>query len=132
MLWRIKDATLGADNAPGWKTLFVQALGNHLMAYSSYRPLERSEAERLETFMNDRSSSVLGFLARMGRPDFEGARKVFEPGETAEQHDAAVAAANAVTEGEKSWVESAIARDGCRDEYEEALLRFLEEEQPRR
>src|ERR1051325_6687859 len=41
MLWRLKDATLGADNAPGWQTLFVRALGNHLMAYSSYTPLER-------------------------------------------------------------------------------------------
>jgi hypothetical protein len=37
MLWRIKDATLGAANAPGWQTLFVQAVGNHLMAWSSYR-----------------------------------------------------------------------------------------------
>lgn len=128
MLWRIKDSTLGADNAPGWKTLFVQAVGNHLMAFSSYRPLERGEAARLETFMNDRRSSVLGFLSRMRNPDFEGARKVFEPGETAEEHRAAVDSAEAVTPSENAWLKAELARDGRHDECEEALLRFLEEE----
>lgn len=129
MLWRIKDSTLGASNAPGWKQLFVQAVGNHLMAWSGYRPLERDEAVRLETFMNDRSSSVLAFLSRMrGSPDFEGAKKVFEAGETAEQHQLAVDSAEAVTPAENAWLQAGIARDGKRDECEEALLRFLEEE----
>ncbi|HEX8223062.1 MAG TPA: hypothetical protein VF605_04500 [Allosphingosinicella sp.] len=129
MLWRIKDATLGAANAAGWQTLFVQAVGNHLMAWSSYRPLERGEARRLETFMNDRSSSVLRFLSRMrGSPDFEGASHAFDSGETAERHQAAVASAEAVTPAENDWLQAGIARDGRRDECEEALLRFLEEE----
>ena len=129
MLWRIKDATLGAANAPGWKTLFVQAVGNHLMAWSSYRPLERAEAARLETFMNDHKSSVLGFLSRMcADPDFEGAKKMFEPEETAEQHQSEVESARAVTPIENVWLQAEIARDGRRDECEEALLRFLQEE----
>jgi hypothetical protein len=128
MLWRIKDSTLGAANAPGWKQLFVQGVGNFLMAYSSYRPLERPEAARLEAFMNDRRSSVLGFLGRMGQPDFEGARRVLKPGESAEDHQAAVAAAGAVTPSEKAWLEASVSRDGKTDECEEALIRFLEEE----
>jgi hypothetical protein len=128
MLWRIKDATLGAANAPGWKTLFVQAVGNHLMAWSSYRPLEREEAARLETFMNDRRSDVLGFLSRMGRPDFEAAKRVFEPEESAAGHEAAVDAAEAVTPSENAWLQSLVSSDGKRDEYEEALIRFLESE----
>lgn len=133
MLWRIKDSTLGAANAPGWRTLFVQAVGNHLMAWSSYRPLERPDAARLETFMDDRSSSVLGFLSRMlVEPDFEGAKKLFEPGETAEQHEAEVDSARAVTPIENVWLQAEIARDGQRDEYEEALLRFLEEQSGQR
>ena len=68
-LWRIKDACLHADNAPGWKTLFVQAVGNHLMAYSSYTPLERERggaARRLRR--RTITASVLGFFARMGGP----------------------------------------------------------------
>ena len=129
MLWRIKDATLGAANAPGWRQLFVQAVGNHLMAWTSHGPLERIEAARLEAFMNDRGSSVLTFLSRMRRPDFEGARKALEePGETAGKHRAAVDSARAVTPVENAWLQAGIARDGRRDECEEALLRFLEEE----
>ncbi len=131
MLWRIKDSTLGAANAEGWRTLFVQAVGNHLMAWSSYRPLERSEAARLETFMNDHESSVLGFLSRMRNPDFEGARTLFEPGETAEEHRAAVDSAEAVTKTERAWLDAELARDGRSDECEQALLRFLEEESGR-
>lgn len=129
MLWRIKDSTLGAANAPEWPRLFVQAVGNHLMAYSSYRPLERTEAARLETFMNDRRSNVLGFLGRMGRPDFDGAANAFEAEEeSADDHRAAVAAAAAVTPTENVWLQFNADRDGKRDELEEALLRFLEEE----
>lgn len=128
MLWRIKDATLGAANAPGWKPLFVQAVGNHLMAYSSYRPLERAEAGRLESFMNDRRSSLGGFLARMGRPDFAGALKLFQPEAGGDEHRAAVAAAAAVTPTENVWLQFNVARDERKDELEEALLRFLEDE----
>lgn len=128
MLWRIKDSTLGADNAPGWQKLFVQAVGNHLMAYSSYRPLERTEAARLETFMNDRRTDVLGFLSRMRNPDFDGAAKLFEAEKSAEAHDAAVDSAAAVTPTESAWLRFNVARDGERDELEEALHRFLQEE----
>ena len=128
MLWQIKDSTLGAANAPGWQRLFVQAVGNHLMAYSSYRPLERPEAERLEAFMDDRGSSVLGFLARMGRPDFNGAARSFGRERSAEDHKAAVDSAAAVTPTENAWLQFNVGRDGKRDEYEEALIRFLEEE----
>jgi hypothetical protein len=128
MLWRIKDSTLGAANAAGWQKLFVQAVGNHLMAHSSYKPLERSEAARLETFMNDRRSDVLGFLSRMRRPDFDGAAKLFEAGASAEDHDAEVDSAAAVTPSERAWLQFNVARDGQRDECEEALMRFLDEE----
>jgi hypothetical protein len=125
-LWRIKDACLHADNAPGWKTLFAQAIGNHLMAYSSYRPLARDEAARLEAFIDDHHANVLGFFARMrGASPAEGVRALLhrEPGQAG--HDAAVAAAAAVTPGEKEWLDAHIDADGARDPYEEALLAFI-------
>jgi hypothetical protein len=128
MLWRLKDATLGADNAPGWKTLFVQALGNHLMAYSSYTPLQREEAARLEAFVGDHSSSVLGFFARMSRTRPADAARAFSGGPARPDYDAAVAAANAVTPDEKSWLDAHIDADGARDALEEALLAFIAEE----
>jgi hypothetical protein len=128
LLWRLKDACLAGDNAPAWKTLFVQAVGNHLMAYSSYRPLEREEAARLEAFVDDHRSSVLGFFARMGRAGpAEGARDLLhphrEPG--AADHDAAVHAAASITGAEKAWLDAHVDADHRRDPYEEALLAFV-------
>lgn len=130
-LWRIKDACLQSDNAPEWKTLFVQAVGNHLMGWSSYIPLERDEAARLEAFVRDRSSSVLGFFGRMrGANPFSEARGLLRDTPTLDR-DAAVAAAEALTPEEKSWLDGKVDADGTRDVYEEALLAFVAEEQAR-
>lgn len=130
MLWRLKDATLGGDNAPAWKTLFVQAVGNHLMAYSGYRPLDRAEAERREAWTRDRGGSVGGFLSRMlsTAPDLEGARATFARGRSAGEHDAAVAAAQQVTGEEGSWLQGRVRQDGETDAFEQALLDFIAEE----
>lgn len=125
-LWRIKDACVHADNAPGWKTLFVQAVGNHLMAYSSYTPLERNEAARLDAFVADHHRSVLGFFARMGRSDPSEVRAALAK-KSHGDHDAAVAAASAVTAAEEQWLQTHIDADGARDPYEEALLAFIVE-----
>jgi hypothetical protein len=132
-LWRIKDVCLNAENDPGWKTLFVQACANHLMAFSSYRPLERGEAARLEAFVNDKSSSVLGFIGRMRDSNFGDALKqarteLLESGPSAAEHDMAVEAAHSVEPGEKRWLDGRIEADGARDLYEEALLAFIAED----
>ena len=125
ILWRIKDACLGSDNAPEWKTLFVQAVGNHLMAFSSYKPLERDEAARLEAFVNDDRSSVLGFFSRMrGASPLSEARKLFRDAPRID-YDAALAAAEAVTPEEQEWLDRHVQADGARDPYEEALLAFV-------
>ena len=129
-LWRIKDSCLGGDNAPAWKTLFVQAVGNHLMAYSSYTPLERAEAARLNAFVADDKSSVLGFFARMGRtgPDAVRAALAKSP---AEDRDAAIAAAEAVTPAERQWLQAHVDADGSLDDYEQALIAFIDAEKAR-
>ena len=132
LLWRLKDACLQGDNAPGWKSLFVQAVGNHLMAWSSYTPLERGEAARLEAFVNDRRTSVLGFLARMrSASPAEGLRAVLEKEQSAAAHDAEVESARAVTQSENAWLQGHVDADGARDAYEEALLAFVAEESGR-
>ncbi|HYN45935.1 MAG TPA: hypothetical protein VES64_04515 [Allosphingosinicella sp.] len=132
LLWRLKDACLSADNAPGWKTLFVQAVGNHLMAWSSYTPLERGAAARLEAFVDDHSSNVLGFLSRMrGANPAAEARRLLAEKAPSPDHDADVDAARAITQGEKNWLQSHVDADGARDPYEEALLAFVAEESSR-
>lgn len=124
-LWRLKDACLTSDNAPEWKILFVQGVGNRLLAWSSYTPLERDEAARLEAFMNDNRSSVAGFLARMrGANPLAEAAKLFKDAPRID-YDAALAAAETVTPDEQGWLDGKVAADGARDPYEEALLAFV-------
>lgn len=130
-LWRLKHACRDADNAPEWKTLFVQGVGNHLMAYNSYKPLERGEAARLEAFMDDRSSSVLGFFSRMRGASPLGEARELLSGAPKVDHDAAVADARAITGNENDWLQSHVDADGARDPYEEALLAFVAEESGR-
>ena len=130
-LWRLKDACLASDNAPGWKTLFVQGVANHLMAFDDYRPLAREEAARLDAFVADHKSSVLGFFARMGRAGpVRGARDLLHPEHerTAAEHDSAVRAAAAITAGEQAWLDTHLHADDKIDPYEEALLAFLAED----
>ena len=125
ILWRLKDACLNSANAPEWKTLFVQGVGNHLMAWSSYTPLAREEAARLEAFMSDNRSSVAGFFARMrGAKPLAESAKLFKYAPRID-YDAALAAAEAVTPDEQTWLDAKVEADGARDPYEEALLAFV-------
>ncbi|HEY0627313.1 MAG TPA: hypothetical protein VGD10_11345 [Allosphingosinicella sp.] len=122
MLWRLKDAALGADNAAEWKTLFVQAVSNHLMAYGSFKPLEIDEARRLEAFMNDRSSSVGGFLSRMGKSMAEGGFLGVFSRRSGTNHQAAEARARVITADEAAWLRQREEVDGKLDALEQALL----------
>lgn len=133
MLFRLKDATLGADNAPEWERLFVQGVGNFLMANATYTPLDIEEARRLEGFMAHKGDGVFGFLSRMGRSlDAQGARDaVFDNDDLDEiaAREAALRNDARVTGIENAWLESRIAADGARDPMEAALLAFLAESQ---
>ena len=132
MLWRLKDATVGAANAEGWQTLFVQAVGNHLMAYSSYRPLELGEAARLEAFVADNDSSFGRFVGRMLRSNpVEAARDLIGGGAPEVDHAAEAAKAEAVTSAESAWVQGHVDADGTRDPLEQALLDFIKRERGR-
>jgi hypothetical protein len=110
--------------------LFVQGVGNYLMAYSSYKPLERAEAARLEAFVKDESSSVLGFFGRMREANPVNAARGFFGGDQPAKvdHEAAAQAARAISPSENDWLQSRIQADGVRDPYEVALLAFVAEE----
>ncbi len=135
MLFRIKDRTLGSPNAPGWMTLFVQAIGNHLMAHSDYRPVSADEAARLNGFMEDNTPHLFGFLRRTLPGTMLGHGTVVEAfksvfGEEPEHFgdEADIAASRALTENEAGWLKQAIAADAQTDDYEKALLTFVIEE----
>lgn len=128
VLYRIKDACLGADNAPEWKRLFVQAVGNHLQGYAAENAqLSRERAAELERFMADASSNVGRFLGRMAKTNPNRFGKVFgRKGTGRPTREQLAAAEHAVTASEKKWLDAQVSGNGQVDEYDAALLDFID------
>lgn len=100
MLFRLKDATLKSDNAPGWADLFVRAVGNHLMALRNTAPFNREEQMAADAFLVETDVRIHRFVGRMfgiGAQTTLPWRHI----EAAETLDARVAADQAVTSFEK-------------------------------
>lgn len=135
LLFRIKDATHGGNNHPAWLQLFVQAVGNHLLAHSDYRPLTREEALRLNDEMDRNAPSVAGFFRRM-LPDsrrghgtiVEAFKSVFPGRPDPARGSGPVEVSSALSFEEAGWLKTQIAADGEIDIYEKALLTFALEE----
>jgi hypothetical protein len=132
MLFRIKDATLGAANAAEWQRLFVQGVGNYLQGWNNARSITRERAAELEGFMNDTSTSLGRFFARMARTDAvalcDAARDVLAGDQPPARDFAGEARAEAaVTSSEQSWLQTRIDADGRTDPLEQALIAFLAE-----
>ena len=132
MLFRIKDRTLNNANAPGWLTLFVQGIGNHLLAHSDYRPLSVEEARRLDAFMDENTPSLLGFLKRTLPTHMRGQGTIAETFKAIfgsdDDENGDGDELQGLTAEEAGWLKQHIAADGQTDEYEKALLTFVVEE----
>ena len=129
MLFRQKDATLEADNAPEWQQLFVQGVANYLQGYSdSNAQISHERAQELEHFMNESRSSVGGFLGRMAKASPAAFGQVFGRRDNGTSRLEDVVAAEAVTHAEREWLDAQIDADGRVDAYERALLDFLAED----
>lgn len=128
MLFRLKDATLGAANSADWQRLFVQGIANHLMAHQSYSPISRDTAARLD--QPYRPNPFRNVLAKLGRDpaSFEEAFAGDDEARRIAEHDAAVARDGEVNSGEADWLERLFDGDGARDPLEQALLDFLAED----
>lgn len=135
MLFRIKDATLGADNAGGWELLFVQGVANHLMALgndpvpTAERALQsekfwKSPAEGKLTFLGQMVSSMLSPVSNYRQFKDEFSKRE----ESADEHEARVDEANEVTPEETGWVRAYMEADQYLDPLEKALIAFVEAE----
>ena len=130
MLFRLKDAMIGRDNDAGWTQLFVQGVGNHLMAHAGFIQPSRDEALRLDAAMNDTESGVLGFLSRMG--DFrDGWRAPSGTSSHWDEREDQVMVDAAITPVEDAWLSTRVDGDGRHDALETALLTFIAEERAR-
>lgn len=127
LLFRIKDATLGAPNARGWKRLFVQGVGNYLQGWASPNAqITRDRAAELDRFIADTDSGVGRFMSRMMKAVPNSAGVVFgrKQADTPDL-DARIAAEADITAGEQSWLDARVEANGEIDEYDRALLHFL-------
>jgi hypothetical protein len=134
MLFRLKDATLGQDNSPEWKKLFVQGIANHLMAHQSYTPPSPDEEMRLEApYKSHPFSHVVSRLGEHIASPQEFRDAVFGENQdkAIDKFEHEVDADAEVTPGESDWLKRLYDSDGQRDEYEQALLDFLAEERVR-
>ena len=131
LLFRLKDATLSAANAPEWATLFVQGVANHLMAWNGYHEVSAERSVQLEAFMADSTPGIGAFFGRMAKADIaSGLGKVLgfgRKGVAAPSHDAQVAAERKITEAEDAWLQHQIDGNNQLDELDKALLRFIAE-----
>jgi len=132
LLFRIKDATLGAANAPEWPLLFVQGVGNYLQGWTPARTMTADRAQQLEEFMNDATPSVGRFFGRMvSSGNGNAIDRVLSFGRKGvAQRDMIGEAAKeeAVTADENAWLQSQFDADGKMDELEHSLLVFLADE----
>jgi len=138
MLFRIKDATLGANNAPEWPDLFVKGVANHLMAHNRFTQLSAERAGELDQFMSDTSPRLGAFFSRMAGSGIGGsfraaARDVLGFGRKGVDHDLAneVAADHQITESENAWLQAQVDGNNQLDVLDKALLRFIAEEERR-
>lgn len=130
MLFRIKDAALHEPNAPEWQTLFVQGVANFLLGFGGHEPLSAARAAELEAFMNRQGAGIGGFLNRMLHSDVErgfgsllGGSEVAETDWQAEAESAAQ-----LTPEEAGWLRDQLDADEDLDDYEKALIAFIDEE----
>lgn len=136
MLFRLKDATLGADNAPEWAQLFVQGVANHLMAHNRFVQISDERARELEQFMGDATPRLGAFFGRMAKADLGGsfsdaASRVLGFGRKGAGRDLAaeVAQDRRVTEIEDAWLQAQIEGNNQLDPLDKALLRFIATEE---
>jgi hypothetical protein len=128
MLFRIKDASERAANAPEFQRLFVQGVGNYLMGFASdTAQLSRERMLELEAFVADNSPSVARFMGAMATTSPNAFGKVFGQRKP-ESREAQVQADAEVTGSESDWLDRQIALNGKVDSYDQALLDFITEE----
>jgi len=129
VLFRIKDATLGHDNAPEWERVFTDGVANYLQGFGfSDAQLSHSRRKELEEFIADDTVNMGRFFGRMAKaaPQVHNHfGKVFgKKAGGASFAEREVDGSN-ITDSEQSWLDAQINADGEVDELEKALIERL-------
>lgn len=135
MLFRIKDATLDADNAPEWTTLFVQGIANYLQSWkglSAPAPApERMIGPVPQRRATDRGhevrTSANGLVSAVRGPGLRGGggfgrRRTDRP---TPNFVAEARAEYTVSHDNQQWLDDRLPPDGDLDPMEQALMAFM-------
>ncbi len=129
LLFRLKDKTIEDENAPQWRELFVDGIGNYLRGFHLQNAqLSHDRIKELEAFIADNKVRVGRFMGAMAREIPEVRNhfgKVFGKKSDGPDYAALEAAGDDVTENEQNWLEQMIAADGEIDDLERALIERL-------
>jgi len=134
MLFRLKDATLTAANAPEWDDLFLDGVSNYLKGFAlKNAQLDHARAKELEAFIADNKANVGRFMGRMAKEMPLVANhfgKVFgKKQDRGLSFEEQAKAGEVITDYEQQWLDSMIENDGEIDDLERRLLaRVIEED----
>ncbi len=132
VLFRIKDATLGQDNAPEWERMFTDGVANYLQGFTfAGAQLSHARRKELEDFIADDSVNLGRFFGRMAKaaPQVHNHfGKVFGRRDNGPSFTEREAGGLNITASEQSWLDAQISADGEVDALEKALLERLAEE----
>ena len=130
LLFRLKDAALYEPNAPEWQELFVQGVANYLLGFSGPETLNSERAAELEAFMNAEGAGIGGFISRMMTSDVEdGFGSLLGDADPDSFDWQAEAQAGAELEpAEADWLRDQLDADEELDDYEKALIVFIDAE----
>ncbi len=132
LLFRLKDATLGFDNAPEWADLFVDGVSNFLKGFTlKSAQLSHARVQELEAFIANNRASVGRFMGAMAREAPHVANhfgKVFGKKDERTDYAADQAQGSLVTDDESAWLQSMVDADGELDSLERKLIERLANE----
>lgn len=132
-LFRIADATAGANNAPGFEEFFAKAIGNYLMGIAFRWTSTAAEAKRIGRWLDTPPEGLGQFLTAMLDIDRIGASDYDAEAVDAAQNEAdaeALARAAPIDAAEAEWLIARLNRDGVISPAEKRLLCFLRDESP--
>lgn len=129
VLFQIKNAVAGNDNAPEFERLFVQGVGNYLMGFAhSSGQISRERMLELEAFVADNKASIGRFMGNMAKNAPNAFGVVFGRKDEGSSRAEQAATEAKVTGIEQAWLDQQIAANGEVDAYDKALLEFIAEE----
>jgi hypothetical protein len=143
LIFDINNATVAAENDPGWQDIFVKAIANHLMfPRSAPEPMSAAAYDRRTVWLEE-SRGVGRLLSEVGRNvatlnlaegwaawDPFGSQAAAELAAKEESQTSEALARESIDEAEARWLLGRIAEDDTVHENERALLLFIRDNAP--